>query len=356
MNLIQYDSNRIGTPDLLKGFAVLFMIQVHLMEFFAKQEISDSLIGKISMFLGGPPAAPLFMAVMGYFIAKSKKELSYNLKRGILLFAGGLLLNVGLNFNILLKIYNGTYNINPLHYIFGVDILLLAGMSIIVISMLRPVLNIHPVIPLIISFAVVVLGGLLPVFSSGNYDFLSIVNSFLYSNYSWSYFPLLPWLSYPLIGFAFYTLRFYTPGFIRLNKHIRILIVIIWLLFVFISRDYAFGITFDLNTYYHHDVQFFFWTIIFLAGFAFFSSSIEKYYGTKTILTYIKWLGENVTAAYVFQWLIIGNITTEIYKTQNGIQLLLWYPGIVLLVTALIIFWKRDKTGLKKLLFSKTYS
>ncbi|MEI7897648.1 MAG: heparan-alpha-glucosaminide N-acetyltransferase domain-containing protein [bacterium] len=63
--------NRIngnGTADLLKGIAVLFMIQVHIMEQFASPDTCNSLIGKISMFLGGPPCAPVFLAVMGYFL------------------------------------------------------------------------------------------------------------------------------------------------------------------------------------------------------------------------------------------------------------------------------------------------
>ena len=59
---------RSFTADLLKGMAVLAMIQVHLMELFARQEVYDSLTGKISLFLGGIPAAPVFMAVMGYFL------------------------------------------------------------------------------------------------------------------------------------------------------------------------------------------------------------------------------------------------------------------------------------------------
>jgi uncharacterized membrane protein len=66
--------DRDGTADLLKGFAVLFMIQVHIMEQFATPDTCNSIIGKISMFLGGPFCAPVFMAVMGYFLAFSSKN------------------------------------------------------------------------------------------------------------------------------------------------------------------------------------------------------------------------------------------------------------------------------------------
>jgi len=41
------------------------MVQVHIMELFARQDIFEDTVGKISLFFGGPPAAPVFMAVMG---------------------------------------------------------------------------------------------------------------------------------------------------------------------------------------------------------------------------------------------------------------------------------------------------
>jgi len=350
MSLIKYDSNRIGTPDFLKGIAVFLMIQVHLMEFFAGQEIYDSLTGKISLFLGGPPAAPLFLAVMGYFIARSKRESIYFIKRGALLFIGGIFLNIGLSFNLLLHIYNGESYENAMHYIFGVDILLSAGMSMIFIALLKSLLNKHPLYPLALSFAAVVLGSVLPLFGDGDYNVSSFVNAFFYGGFTWSYFPLFPWLAYPLLGYSFFTLKNNPPFFIRLNKHIRMLIVIIWLLFIIISRSYVFEITSNLRVYYHHDILFYIWTVTFLAGFTFFASSVERYYGGNPVLIYLKWLGENVTAAYVFQWLIIGNITTEIYKTQNEIQLVLWFFGILLIVTSLIMFWNKNKDSAKKLL------
>ena len=81
MNLKEYknqflNSNRNQTADLLKGLAVIFMIQVHLIELFARQDIFSSNIGSVLLFFGGPPAAPIFMAVMGYYIAQSKKTIS----------------------------------------------------------------------------------------------------------------------------------------------------------------------------------------------------------------------------------------------------------------------------------------
>ena len=78
--------------------------------------------------------APIFMAVMGYFIAFSKKGLFLSVLRGIKLIVWGFALNIGLNLNLFYHIYNGTFQISPLEYLFGVDILFLAGLSVIFIA------------------------------------------------------------------------------------------------------------------------------------------------------------------------------------------------------------------------------
>ncbi|PJB59375.1 MAG: hypothetical protein CO098_03725, partial [Bacteroidetes bacterium CG_4_9_14_3_um_filter_41_19] len=96
---------RVRTPDLLKGMAVILMIQVHLIELFATQEIYDSFFGQLLLFLGGPPAAPVFMAVMGYFLAFSKRGLLFDVKRGFKLIIWGFALNIGLNLNLFFHIY-----------------------------------------------------------------------------------------------------------------------------------------------------------------------------------------------------------------------------------------------------------
>ena len=90
-------TNRSQTPDLLKGIAVVLMIQVHIVELFATPEIFESQMGKILLFLGGPLCAPIFMVIFGYYIAATKKTTSKLLARGVRIFLAGMLLNIGLN-------------------------------------------------------------------------------------------------------------------------------------------------------------------------------------------------------------------------------------------------------------------
>ena len=62
---------RNQTADLLKGIAVLLMIQVHVIELFSTDAINSSRIGHILLFLGGPPVAPVFAVIFGYYILRN---------------------------------------------------------------------------------------------------------------------------------------------------------------------------------------------------------------------------------------------------------------------------------------------
>ncbi len=128
---------RYPLPDLLKGFAVFLIVPVHILELFIDYPGRESFFGKTLLFLGGPIAVPVFMIIMGYFLAKNQKSFSVNFLRGIKIFIVGFLLNIGLNFHLLLKIKFAGWQFNPFEYIFGVDILYFAGLSIILIAFLK---------------------------------------------------------------------------------------------------------------------------------------------------------------------------------------------------------------------------
>jgi hypothetical protein len=59
------------------------------------------------------------------------------LVRGASLLAVAFLLNIGLNAHILWKIHSSNLDLNPLRFIFGSDILFLAGFSVLVLVLIR---------------------------------------------------------------------------------------------------------------------------------------------------------------------------------------------------------------------------
>jgi hypothetical protein len=319
--------NRNGTADLLKGLAVLFMIQVHIMEQFASPDTANSIIGKIAMFLGGPPCAPVFMAVMGYFLAFSSRPLTYFLKRGALLFLGGILLNTFRSANLIIRIMSGEVHLDPWFYIMGADILTLAGLSLIVTGFLRLVLKNRAVLFFLLAGIVAAISPYLDNFGSKGV-ISSHILGFFGGTEEWSYFPFFPWYAYVLTGYAF---RLVVQGKTLAGKidiqNQFLYFIPSWIL-VIITLPYASAITCNLSGpggYYHHGILFFGWVLLFMLSYLVAIKLVEINYGDHVIVRSIKWMGEKVTILYVIQWLIIGNIATVLFRSQDLFQVWAWF-------------------------------
>lgn len=335
-----YPKDRNQTADLLKGFAVLMMIQVHLMELFAQKEVAQSLVGRISLFQGGPPAAPLFMAVMGYFLAQSKKSFLHNIKRGLLLILGGILLNVGLNLHLLVLIYLDKFQLNPLNYILGADILPLAGLSIILIALIKKITKDNFLFSTIFSLIILIF---ILIFHDATIDHqanssaLLYVQAFLWGRLEWSYFPFLPWAAYPLIGFLYEKIN----ENLKIEQSTKDFFVLFSAVVTFVSLKYGIEVSSNLNEYYHHNWLYTLWIIQFLILITFTFNRIEISFGKNYFIIYLKWLGENVTSVYVVQWLIIGNFATLIYQTMNFLETFLSFLLVTFFTTIIIILYNK---------------
>ncbi|MGZ3866907.1 MAG: heparan-alpha-glucosaminide N-acetyltransferase domain-containing protein [Bacteroidia bacterium] len=320
---------RSYTADLMKGAAVLLMIQVHILELFADNSILNSNTGKILMFLGGPPVAPVFALILGYFIAASDKTTLRLIARAGKVFGLGLLLNIALNFNLIVSVNKGLYSIDLLPYIFGVDILPFAGISIFTIAILRKLLEKNIIIPITLIFIVSFLGTYLLNFIPERHVFKYLTSVF-YGSCSWSYFPLFPWLAYPLAGFTFYRIKKQSENAISERTQVKIALGVLLVFIIGSTLKKAIRVSNNLDQYYHHGLLFFLWVISFLSVYGLFASEVADRISENIFVKYIKWLGKNVTAIYVIQWVITGNIATEIYKTiTSPAQLIVWYFAIL---------------------------
>ena len=339
---------RNRTADLLKGIAVIFMVQVHLMELFAKQEIYDSFTGKLSLYLGGPPAAPIFMAVMGYYIAVSKKTARQMVIRGVRIIALGLLLNIGLNFHLLLNIYKGVFQFSPLPYIFGVDILFLAGLSIIVLALMKKYFGYRLTPYVLLLLMVQALQYLLK--DVYHVTTTSYPAAFLYGEGCWwAYFPLIPWLSYPLTGYIFFILQKEKYNSLKpFYPYFAVTAAFITGLFF----EYGLQVSSNLEVYYHHDFVFFLYTLSFMIFWLFIINGLARL-PRNSVSGFLAWTGVNVTAAYVVQWLIIGNVATSIYRTQDRTALVVWFALVIFLMSMGVVLWNifkqksREKSSMK---------
>ncbi len=268
------------------------------------------------MFLGGPFAAPVFMMVMGYFISLSNKNTIQLLRRGILVFLLGLLLNIGLNFNLLLKIKFSGWQYDPFEYIFGVDILFLAGLSIVILGMLNRTGKLTgyliPILIAGITFLTPIMNSWIEDLNNKNY-----VLPFVAGNASWSYFPLFPWLAYPLAGFWFQRNEYAIRNFFGKNRTLSISGIIVIITGTLLFSGFGFKSSVHLQAYYHHGIPMFLWiTGLIILWTSLLGWLLQKFPDSKFLIV-IRWTGKNVTLIYVIQWLIIGNLATEIYRTQS---------------------------------------
>ena len=334
---------RTSIADLLKGIAVVLMIQVHIIELFATPEIFSSSTGSFLLFLGGPFVAPIFAIVFGYFISNSKQTTSQTILRGVQLFFVGILLNISLNFNLLRSVFNGKIKVNVLDFVFGVDFLLFAGLAIIIIAVLKKILEKRILITVALSFVVAFLGHFLVQFQTEN-EILTHVSAFIYGNYHWSYFPIFPWMAYPMIGMAISQIHRKHDLEKIITQKVQPIIFVIGVLFIGFTIKFGITTSADLQEYYHHGILFFCWTISFLIVYGIFIHRVNLSIGNTKVFNYLKWLGKNVTAMYFIQWVFIGNIGTEVYKSISSPYILVAsFMGILVLSSVVCFYYLKLK-------------
>lgn len=326
---------RVLLPDLLKGVAAVFLVQVHITELFIDIAGRESLWGKTSLFLGGPFAAMVFMIVMGYFVARNKKTPKENLVRGIKIFALGFLLNIGLNFHLLWKIIFDGWPYNPWQYVFGVDILYLAGIAIIVLSALKQVKKGQEWASISLFFVIVGLSGFMNIkllVTETNY-----VLPFIAGDYSWSYFPVFPWLAYPVLGFFIALQMERIKVFVLHQKIYSFILFTVTAVSVLLFGRMGIHTSINLPDYYHHTYTFTFWALglVFLWAMLLLFVS-EKFAKSKPVI-FLCWIGRNITVFFVIQWLIIGNIATAIYQTKSMDSFIFYFLSIFC-VTVLLTY------------------
>ncbi len=317
-------------PDVLKGLAVILMIQVHINEQFASYEFFNSVGGRISLFLGGFPAAPVFMLIMGWYAHRSK-PLKTELGRAAKLLAMGLLLNIALNANLFIHSFLGTIQIDRLAYLFGVDILFLAGLSLFIVSLLKRILYTKWWALMLAAIVVIILTPIIGSDSPAS-GIWRYIRPFIADNFAWwSYFPLFPWLAYVLAGMAASALAGQNP-YVWSYSGNRIVKSVVTLLFL-AGVCYGWHISTNLHLYYHHNFLFFGWAIVSAGVLAY---CLEYFIRIIPGLRNLSWVGRNVTTIYIIQWIIIGNLSTWLYRTQSGAALFLWFMFITLITISLL--------------------
>jgi uncharacterized membrane protein len=311
-------NKRLLSIDLARGLAVFFMIAVHTLEVFASEEVKDSVFGQIIEFFGGPPAAPVFMTLMGFsFIYSSKSALKPRLLRGFKIFLSGYILNIirgvlPFTFSSYLKMdIIETFPLEELnaYTIFTlVDILQFAGIALMIMALIQE-FKINKYVILFSAFLISMLSPFLwgvnlniPVidqilelfWGDQPIEFGFIANKIA--------FPVFPWLSFPLLGMFLGDTMKNTNDQNRTFKHFGIGGILVLLFGVAISYN---NIEYHFNDYYHSRQG----AMLFMCGFVVFwiyitKIAIDKLPMNKLFDLLFKW-SKGVTNIYFAQWIII---------------------------------------------------
>jgi hypothetical protein len=244
----------------------------------------------------------------------------------------GLLLNVGLNFSLIIKWLTGQTEVNIFQFLFGIDILIFAGMAIMIASMIN-LLKIRWYGWFFLSLAVAILSQWLNSVSPlgempGAIHWSAYISAIFVNTASWSYFPLIPWLSYVFFGIGLFRLVTLRPGILVRTRYSFYLAIPGIMLFL-LGLASGWKISQNLEQYYHHGLAFFLWALAFI----FLLSLIVKgtyIWKNQYLFKWIRFLGVKVTSVYIIQWLIIGNIGTWLYQTLNIFETLLLFSAILL--------------------------
>jgi uncharacterized membrane protein len=353
-------NNRLLSIDLARGLAVLFMIAVHTLEVFANQEVKNSVFGQIISFLGGPPAAPIFMTLMGFsFIYSSKSELKPKLFRGFKIFLSGYVLNVlrgvipfslasYLNMDVVKTFPIEKFNEYTI--LTTVDILQFAGIALMIMSIIQA-LNINKYLILVSAFLISMISPFLwgikidlPIIDQVLELFWGdqpIEFSFIANKIA---FPVFPWLTFPLLGmFLGETVKNSTD-----TNRIFNYFGLAGIVFVLIGGAISYNnFNYHFNDYYHSRQGAMLYMCGFVMGWLYLTKLVIDNIPTNSFFDLLFQWSKGVTNIYFIQWIIIlwsiafFGINRSSFTTT--ILLILIFTGISHFTNQFIISRQKNK-------------
>lgn len=283
--------------DFARGIAVLFMVLIHMQEYFLTQSASEKTMGLLIDFAGGMPAAPVFMVLMGVGFVYSRKSTPGTLfKRGIIIFFVGYALNLarGVMPSMYQYLLYGAHEslelaIEQLMY---VDIFQFSGLAMIFFSFVKKI-NLHWV-------GLVLFLGIFAGFNvyvsdvAVNSTLLKSVTGLFWGSNDTSFFPFLTWIFYPIIGYLF------GQVLIRVQKKNWFYVGL------FIANVMLYGIFIYAANYLQYDLMLF---------------SEEGYY-------HHQWIENIVATCFVFAWLSGIYLVSPLLKIMVKKPLVRWSTNV----------------------------
>lgn len=287
------------------------MVLVHIFELYADPMLEETIHAQIVEFLGSPPAAPVFMVLLGIGIVYSKRNTAEQLlKRGFSILILGYVLNFFrdlIPYSLLATLQSDpSYTTEAWASMWGIDILHFAGLAFIFFGIIKK-FNIKDIyLPVILSVLAVA-----NIFfrdkSTGSVVGDAVLGLF-WGTDSYSWFPFCSWIAFPIAGYMFGKLLIRCKDkdkFYKISLLLSSFTLILSVVFACVN-DIKFG-AFELyqDTYYHQDIMgnviFISFTIAWIAIIHFTTKRIPD----RIYKMFARW-SKNTNEMYCAHWILIG--------------------------------------------------
>lgn len=339
--------SRIKSLDLARGFTVLFFAPVHAVLLFSKPEVYNTPFGLFLTFIAEDIGAQVFMLLMGIsFVLSKRNDFNSVIKKVAWLLAAGYVLNF-LKF-VLPAMSNilpaGVYtelqvSRNCCGYIKMLltgDILQFAAIAMFIIYAVSRL----PRYPLWASVVAIVICFVSPLLydKHGNNAFCNYLLQLVSGQPPRVFFPLLPWLVYPLTGLVIgYFIRLQKPlvfGYCMMAGFILMLLSCSEWLPYHDKLNESFYRTYPPGTLYHLGMVLVWLYIV---------HWIAKHHPHRLLLKPFSFLSKHITLIYCVQWIILcwslPLIGFRTLGTMASIIIATLFCLVVIIISALILLF-----------------
>ncbi|PXY01200.1 hypothetical protein DF185_11180 [Marinifilum breve] len=324
--------------DIARGLAVFFMVLVHVQMSFSKEDIVESGFGGLIDFLGGVPAAPVFMFLMGLgFLYTKNDNPGIFFKRGLYILLAGYVLNF---FRESLPELIDYFTLGTkesleaaIEGFIDVDILQFAGLAMIFFALYTWMsLKWY----MVLYFAL--------IFASMNYSLQSIqtedylwsaITGLFWGSSEYSEFPFLSWIFYPITGYVFAQLLIRCTDkktFYKWLFLVSLLATVAGVLFFAGVLGMGLGMETEL-AYYHHDFAANLVFLLFVLTWISMLFLLMRILPEFVVNQFKRW-SKNVTEIYFIHWVLIGWLQWYVYPET--------YDIVVFVILSVIIFLVAD--------------
>ena len=330
------NTGRQAELDIIKGLSIMFMVLIHSFITFDPGPPQQNIPTLIILFLGSPPAAPVFMIALGIGLVYSRKSAPKVLfSRGVTLFILGFVMDIFRDFLPQLWLYQITGNIDDLilgiDWLLGIDILHFAGLTFMFFA---AAVKLNFKYKHYFLAAIVFAGINLLVSNIHPQSYaLRIIFGMIWGTNEFTWFPFLTWIAFPIFGYLFGQFLIRCTNKRQFYKTVLLCSFSVFSLFFVYSllRGVDFGELDGLSqeAYFHHDVIGNIVMVSFVycwAGLFYFASPYIPGLINRTLSRWSK----NITTFYWVHWVLLGWLRTILHEYTP-----LSLPWILLLFAAI---------------------